>query len=50
MNQEHYDILMQGVDVWNKWRKVNKEIEPDLSSITFEEVNLSGINFHDVGS
>ncbi len=30
-NQEHVEILKQGVDVWNKWRGDNPAIIPDLS-------------------
>lgn len=29
-NPEHVEILKQGVDLWNKWRKENPEIKPDL--------------------
>ncbi len=30
-NQEHLDILKQGVDVWNKWRDEHKDIQPVFS-------------------
>ncbi len=36
-NQEHLDILKQGVDTWNKWKREHLEIRPDL-----REANLSG--------
>ena len=36
-NREHLKILKQGVDAWNKWRKENLEIKPDLNG-----ANLSG--------
>jgi TIR domain/Pentapeptide repeats (8 copies) len=42
-NEEHLKILKQGVEVWNKWRKDNPEIKPDLS-----EAPLSNANLHDV--
>lgn len=29
-NQEHLAILIQGVEVWNKWREEHPEIRPDL--------------------
>jgi hypothetical protein len=29
-NEEQLAILKQGVDVWNRWRKENLEIEVDL--------------------
>lgn len=51
-NSEHLEILKQGVEVWNKWRKNNPNIIPDLSGshlnrtclieIDFSEINLSG--------
>jgi TIR domain/Pentapeptide repeats (8 copies) len=41
-NQEHLDILKQGVEVWNQWR-MNQEsgLVPDLSGVNFTGVNLS---------
>jgi uncharacterized protein YjbI with pentapeptide repeats len=51
-NKEHVDILMQGVEVWNKWREEHPEIEPDLCNPPFtidsldSIINLpSGLNF-----
>ena len=29
-NPEHLAILIQGVEVWNRWREENPEIRPDL--------------------
>lgn len=29
-NPEHLEILKQGVEVWNRWRKMYPEIKPDL--------------------
>ena len=48
-NQEHLDILKQGVEVWNKWRSEHRNLRPDLNgadlSKTFlTETNLSGAN------
>jgi len=31
-NQEHLDILKQGVQVWNQWRKEHAESIPYLSN------------------
>lgn len=45
-NHEHLEILKQGVEVWNKWRKDNSKINPDLSEADIEALNFSGINFH----
>ena len=30
-NQEHLAILKQGVEVWNRWRRHNRDIKPNLS-------------------
>ena len=30
-NPEHLEILKQGVEQWNKWRKENPDVRPDLS-------------------
>lgn len=51
-NQEQLEILRQGVQVWNKWRKENLSAEIDLSGTSFidtflGEPNLSGANFSD---
>ena len=29
-NQEHLDILKQGVDVWNQWRRRHPPLAPRL--------------------
>jgi uncharacterized protein YjbI with pentapeptide repeats len=41
-NQLHIDILMQGVDVWNHWRKDKPDLRPDLRKVDLHEVNLFG--------
>lgn len=45
-NPEHLAILKQGVEVWNKWRKKNPRILPDLSGMSLREShpNILGIN------
>lgn len=30
-NEEHLAIFRQGVEAWNKWRKENPKIKPDLA-------------------
>ncbi len=37
-NPEHIEILKRGVKAWNKWRKENPEIKPDLSGIVIKKV------------
>ncbi len=39
--REHLKILKQGVDAWNKWRKENLEIKPDLTEAKLYEADLS---------
>ena len=50
-NPEHLAILKQGVKAWNKWRKTNPDIIPDLTKAFFvkadlEEANLEGVFLH----
>lgn len=40
-NQEHLDILKQGVKAWNRWKKKHKDIEADLSKADLRGVDLS---------
>ena len=40
-NEEHLSILRQGVYVWNRWRKDNPELRPDLSEADLHGMNLS---------
>ncbi len=37
-NQQHLDLLRQGVEGWNRRRKENLDIKPDL-----DEANLSWV-------
>jgi hypothetical protein len=39
-NAEHLAILKQGVDVWKRWRKENREIAPDLSQADLRGADL----------
>jgi uncharacterized protein YjbI with pentapeptide repeats len=43
-NEEHLALLHQGVWDWNKWRKTDREIKPDLSEANLFRVNLFGAN------
>ena len=48
-NEEHVNILKQGVKAWNRWRKKNPDVPPDLSGAGFigadlGEANLRGAN------
>jgi len=51
-NQQHIEILKQGVKTWNQWRAENPDVEPDLSDHEFTneiinkepQVKLQGAN------
>ncbi len=43
-NKEHLELLKQGVTIWNKWRKSNPEIMPDLSNANLRGANLRKFN------
>jgi uncharacterized protein YjbI with pentapeptide repeats len=49
-NYEHLNILKQGVEHWNEWRRNNKHIRPDLSEADLRgsilvSADLSGADF-----
>jgi uncharacterized protein YjbI with pentapeptide repeats len=41
---EHLAKLKEGVEAWNKWRKDNPEIKPDLTEVDLAEANLRKAN------
>jgi hypothetical protein len=41
-NQEHLDILKQGVERWNQWRQEHADIQPDLRDADLSGSDLSG--------
>lgn len=43
-NQEHLDILTQGVEKWNQWRKNHTYVQPDLKRSDLKAAGLSGID------
>ena len=43
-NQEHFDLLKQGVEQWNEWREQHPSIRPDLSSVHLSRADLSGVD------
>jgi Uncharacterized low-complexity proteins len=43
-NQEHLDILKQGVEAWNRWREENPDIQPDISKANLRKADLYKIN------
>jgi uncharacterized protein YjbI with pentapeptide repeats len=47
-NQQHIDILKQGVEIWNEWRKQNSRKNVDLSDADLSGHNLNEANFEGV--
>ncbi len=43
-NPDHVAKIKEGVGVWNKWRKENPEIIPDLNWASLSRKNLGGAN------
>lgn len=43
-NPEHLGILEQGVDIWNRWRKKNPNLIPDLTKASFLLKNFTGVD------
>ena len=43
-NQEHLDILKQGVETWNQWRREHGDIRPNLGLADLSGTTLSGAN------
>jgi len=41
-NTEHLNILRSGVENWNKWRRSNYSVRPDLSGVDLKKANLNG--------
>ncbi len=39
-NQEHLDILTQGVEAWNQWRQEHPEVRPNLEGAKLRQANL----------
>jgi uncharacterized protein YjbI with pentapeptide repeats len=46
-NQEHLDILKQGVEAWNQWREKHPHIQPDLYKANLSGADLRGANFRE---
>ena len=40
-NQEHLNMLKQGVEVWNQWRQEQQDVIPDLSGANLSGASLS---------
>lgn len=44
-NQEQVELLKQGIEGWNRWRKEDPDVEINLIESNFTEANLSGAIF-----
>ena len=42
-DQQHLDMLKQGIDAWNAWRSQHPAIEPDFSDADLHEIRLIGL-------
>ena len=47
-NEEQIAILREGVDGWNRWRKENPDVRPDLNDANLRSADLNGTVFADV--
>jgi hypothetical protein len=45
---DHRKILEEGIEAWNKWRRDNPNIKPDLSGVDLRETDLGRVNFNKV--
>ncbi len=43
-NEKHLEILKQGIEAWNKWRRKYYYEKPDLREADLREADLSGAN------
>src|SRR6266700_1594033 len=41
-NQQHFKLLLESINDWNKWREKHPEIFPDLSFANLSGANLTG--------
>ncbi len=46
-NEEHVALLKQGAEVWNRWRRENPNMRPDLSKTNLRKADLGGADFID---
>jgi len=43
-NNDHLEIIKRGVEIWNQWRKENRDTVPYLIAANLSKINLSGVN------
>jgi uncharacterized protein YjbI with pentapeptide repeats len=45
-SHEHLNILLQGVDTWNRWRQTSPNVKPDLRQVNLANAKLLGSDIH----
>ena len=45
-NSDHVTKIKEGVSSWNKWRKENPDVEPDLGWANLVSLDLSSVQFN----
>jgi len=45
--QSHLDLLKQGKDVWNKWRRTHPHVQPDFSRASLRGVHFEGTDLNE---
>lgn len=48
-NQEHLNIVRQGIKRWNQWRNENRTVDPDLSGADLSRLYLTDVHEENVG-
>jgi Pentapeptide repeats (8 copies) len=43
-NQDQLDLLKQGTEIWNTWRKQHPALRPDLRGVDLRGASLWGVN------
>jgi len=43
-NPEHVESLRQGAEVWNRWRRENPDVIPELDHTNLDGIELVGVN------
>jgi hypothetical protein len=46
-NQDHLDLLKQGVETWNQWREERRDIRPDLREAHLTRYDLNGADLRE---
>lgn len=43
-NPEHLELLMEGDQTWNRWRKNHPDVVPDLAGANLQRANLRDVD------